>query len=80
MPKVHEKLRERLDMFPQGFPKTQSGAELEILEKLFTVEEAEIALSLKPYPEPVASVAERLERDESELGKILFDDHHHSHF
>jgi len=24
MAEVYEKLRERLDMFPQGFPKTQS--------------------------------------------------------
>jgi len=73
MAEVYEKLRERLDMFPQGFPKTQSGVELELLENLFTEEEAEIALSLKPYPEPVAAVAERINRDESELGQILYD-------
>ena len=34
MAEVYEKLRERLDMFPQGFPKTQSGVELEILQVL----------------------------------------------
>ena len=51
MAEVYEKLRERLDMFPQGFPKTQSGVELEILENLFSEEEAKIALALKPYPE-----------------------------
>jgi electron transport complex protein RnfB len=73
MAEVYEKLRERLDMFPQGFPKTQSGVEMEILEKLFSVEEAEIALSLKPYPEPIAMLAERIGRDELKLGKILFD-------
>jgi len=73
MAEVHDKLRERLDMFPQGFPKTQSGVELAILEKLFSVDEAEIALSLKPYPEPVASIAERIKRDEQEVGKILYD-------
>jgi electron transport complex protein RnfB len=73
MPEVYEKLRERLDMFPQGFPKTQSGVELEILENLFTEEEAKIALSLKPYPEPTSVVAERINRDEYELGQILYD-------
>lgn len=73
MTEVYEKLRERLDMFPQGFPKTQSGIELDVLKDLFTVEEAEIALSLKPYPEPVAVVAERMDRDEPELGPILYD-------
>ena len=36
-----------------------------------TEEEAKIALSLKPYPEPVAVVAERINRDGSELGRIL---------
>ena len=53
MSDVHEKLRERLDMFPQGFPKTKSGVELEILKNLFSNEEARIALTLRPYPEPV---------------------------
>ena len=73
MAEVYEKLRERLDMFPQGFPKTQSGVELEILENLFTQEEADIALSLKPYPEPVAVIAERTNRDRYELGRTLYD-------
>ncbi len=36
MDEVYEKLRERLDMFPQGFPKTKNGVELEILEHLFS--------------------------------------------
>ena len=73
MTKAHEKLRERLDMFPQGFPKTKSGVELEILEKLFSIEEAVIATNLKPYPEPVSAVADRMEMDEHELGKTLYD-------
>ena len=37
---VYEKVRERLDQFPQGFPKTESGVELEILKSLFSPEEA----------------------------------------
>ena len=73
MANVYEKLRERLDMFPQGFPKTKSNVELEILEKLFSTDEAEIASSLKPYPEPVAEIAERMKRADSELGGILYD-------
>jgi Fe-S-cluster-containing hydrogenase component 2 len=72
MPNVHEKLRERLDMFPQGFPKTKSGVELEILENLFSTEEAQIALTLRPYPEPVSTIAERLGSDEKELGDTLY--------
>ena len=50
MPNVYERLRERLDMFPQGFPKTESGVELEILEHLFAPDEAEIMLHLRPFP------------------------------
>jgi Fe-S-cluster-containing hydrogenase component 2 len=46
---------------------------LEILEKLFSVEEAVIATNLKPYPEPVSAIANRLEKDEHELGKTLYD-------
>ena len=70
---VYEKLRERLDMFPQGFPKTKSGVELEILENLFSTEEARIALAIRPYPEPVSTIAERIATDEKELGETLYD-------
>ena len=73
MPNVYEKLRERLDMFPQGFPITKIGVELEILENLFSTDDAEIALSLRPYPEPVSTIAERMGRDEKEIGKTLYD-------
>ena len=70
---VYEKLRERLDMFPQGFPKTPSGVELEILEYLFTPEEAEIALSLGPYPEPLDTLAAKMSRELSEVAPMLYD-------
>jgi H+/Na+-translocating ferredoxin:NAD+ oxidoreductase subunit B len=73
MAEVYKKLQERLDMFPQGFPKTKSGVEIQVLENLFTVEEAEIATFLKPYPELVVTIAERLDRDAQQLGKILYD-------
>ena len=73
MSEVYERLRERLDMFPQGFPKTESGVELEILERLFSPEEAEIGLSLRPYPEPVSTIAERMGGNEKKLGETLYD-------
>ena len=73
MTTVYEKLRERLDMFPQGFPKTKSGVELEILEALFSIEDAEIALSLRPFPETVSTIAERMEWNEKDLGAALYD-------
>jgi Na+-translocating ferredoxin:NAD+ oxidoreductase subunit B len=73
MAEVYKKLQERLDMFPQGFPKTKSGVEMEVLENLFTEEEAEIATFLKPYPEPVAAIAERTDRDAQQLGQKLYE-------
>lgn len=72
MSEIYEKLRERLDMFPQGFPRTKSRVELEILKRLFTPAEAEIMFSLRPYPEPVAAVAERMGRSEGEMADILY--------
>jgi electron transport complex protein RnfB len=73
MADVYEKLQERLDKFPQGFPKTESGVELEILKRLFAPDEAEIMLHLKPLPEKLSSIAQRTGRDETELGKKLHD-------
>lgn len=71
---VYEKLRERLDMFPQGFPKTKSGVELEILQHLFAPNEAEMMLHLRPFPpENVAAVAERTGKDKTELGETLYE-------
>jgi len=72
MSNVYERLRERLDMFPQGFPKTESGVELEILQHLFAPDEAELVLHLRPFPEKVADIAERAGKDKTELGETLY--------
>jgi len=73
MSNVYERLRERLDMFPQGFPKTESGVELEILQHLFAPNEAEIMLHLRPFPENVAAIAARTGKDKTELGETLYE-------
>jgi electron transport complex protein RnfB len=73
MSDVYERLRERLDMFPQGFPKTESGVELEILQYLFAPNEAEIMLHLRPFPEKVTDIAERAGKDATELGETLYE-------
>lgn len=72
MADIYEMLRERLDLFPQSYPKTESGAEIEILRRLFTPEEAEIMLHLRPYPEVVSVIAERMGKDETELAEALY--------
>lgn len=72
MAAVYEKLRERLDKFPQGFPATKKGTELKILEGLFTPGEAEIALHVRPVPEEVGDIAARMGREEKQLSKDLY--------
>lgn len=73
MTSIYEKVRERLDRFPQGFPKTKSGVELEILKALFTPEEAEILLFLSPsLPEPASAIAGRAGRDAKGLEDTLY--------
>ena len=67
--KPYHKLREFLDQFPLGFPETESGVEIKILKRLFTDEEARIAVLLKPVPEEAAQIAGRTGLEESELEK-----------
>lgn len=71
MPDIYDRLRERLDMFPQGFPQTESGVELDILRQLFSPEEAEVMLYVKPSPETANIIADRMGRDETEMTEML---------
>jgi len=73
MSDVYEKLRQRLDMFPQGFPKTESGVDIEVLRHLFSPEEAGLMLHLGPRPENVSDIAQKAGKDETELGETLYD-------
>lgn len=52
-------LREQLDHYSVGFPATESGIELRILEKLFSEEEAELFLYLNTAFEPPVTIAAR---------------------
>ena len=65
------KLREFLDQLPLGFPQTSSGVEIKILKRLFTEEEAKIAVLLTPFPEEVSQIAKRAGLDEKELEEKL---------
>jgi electron transport complex protein RnfB len=70
---IYEKVRERLDRFPQGFPKTKSGVELEILKSLFSPEEAGMLLFLSPVlPQPASAIAAKAGREAKETEEILF--------
>jgi Pyruvate/2-oxoacid:ferredoxin oxidoreductase delta subunit len=60
MTDVYSRLAKRLDSLPHGYPSTPDGVELEILRKIFSPEDAAMALRLKPLPETAATVARRL--------------------
>ena len=68
---AYKKLAERLDALPNGFPPTEDGAELRLLAKIFTPEEAELASQLRMTKEVPEQVANRLGRDKAEVRKLL---------
>ena len=71
MSDVYKNLAKHLDNLPAGFPATDSGVELRILKRLFTVQEAELAIGLSMMPEPASTIAERLNMEESSLSRML---------
>jgi len=68
---AYKKLAERLDALPNGFPPTENGAELRLLAKLFTSEEAELVSQLRLTKEVPEQLAERLGRDKAEVRALL---------
>ena len=68
---VYQRLARRLDEFPQGFPATPSGVELRILKKIFSPEDAQLALRLKMVPETASAIARRLGRPKEETQATL---------
>lgn len=59
----YKNLAERLDALPNGYPPTDDGAELRILEYLFTPDEAALAAQLRLTQETPAQLAERIGGD-----------------
>lgn len=53
------RLARHLDDLPAGFPTTSSGVELRILRRLFSPEEASLAIHVTPLPEPAITIARR---------------------
>ena len=76
MEPIYKTLAQHLDDLPGGYPATESGIELKILKRLFTPEEAEIAVHLTLMPETAAEIAERINTDENRLEPILTDMSH----
>ena len=71
MSDVFKRLAKKLDTLPQGFPATESGVELKILRKIFSPEDAEMTLRMRPLPETAEGVAKRLGRPVEEMRTTL---------
>lgn len=69
---IFESLAEGLDRLPNGFPRTPSGVEIQILKKIFSPEEAALAAQLGGTLEPVDEIATRLGQPVEEISKQLF--------
>ena len=54
--KIYKELQRHLDKQPVGYPATKSGAEIRILKRLFTPEEARLAMYLSYKPETAIQV------------------------
>jgi H+/Na+-translocating ferredoxin:NAD+ oxidoreductase subunit B len=69
---IYRRLQKHIDALPIAYPATESGVELRILKRLFTEEEAEVALALSAVPEPAEKIQRRLpDRTTGELERIL---------
>lgn len=71
LPDPYRQLAARLDALPNGFPPTGDGAELRLLAKLFTPEEAALAAQLRLTKETPAQLAERIGGDPAALRRVL---------
>ena len=63
----YQRLAQRLDELPNGFPPTPGGAELRLLAYLFTPEEADLVANLRITLETPEQVVERLGGDLKEM-------------
>ena len=71
MNKNYEQLAMQLDRIPNGFPRTKSGVELQLLAKLFTVEDVALAATLSMDPKSLTEIAEENSMEETEAKSRL---------
>ena len=69
---IFEQLAAALDRLPNGFPRTASGVEIRILQKIFSPEEAALAAQLTGTLEPVDGIARRAGLPSGDVSKSLF--------
>lgn len=67
----YQLLAERLDSIPNGYPRSPDGLELQLLAKLFTPQEAELASKLRLTRETPEQITERIGGELSEVRDTL---------
>lgn len=67
----YKKLAGQLNSLPNGFPATDDGRELKLLAKIFTPQEAELAVQLTSTFETAEEIAVRTGKDTADLRKQL---------
>lgn len=68
---IYARLAETLDSLPNGFPRSQSGIELQLLSKIFAPDEAELFCDLRLAKESVDEIAQRSGRPLGGLAEKL---------
>ena len=71
MTDIYKRLAKFLDQLPAGYPPTQTGVELRILQKLFTPEQAELFLHLHLVGESPRVVAYRAHQPLDKVAQML---------
>ena len=69
--KVYRRLAEHLDRLPGGFPPSKTGADLRLLEGLFSLEEAMLAIHMTQARETAQVIAERANLPLSQVQRLL---------
>lgn len=64
---VYERLAQALDRLPNGFPRTESGVELQILKKIFSLEEALTASNMTGTMETANVIADWVNLPEEDV-------------
>jgi electron transport complex protein RnfB len=68
---VYEQLARALDRLPNGFPRTPSNTEIQILKRIFSPDEASLGSQLRGDMESVDVIAERCELPPEEVKTFL---------
>lgn len=68
---IYQILSKFLDKLPGGFPATPDGTEIKILKKLFTPEQAELAVKLNYEPEELSAISDRIGLNKTSVSEKL---------